>query len=116
VGRELVDAWLDAFRSKDISKLKLAEGFIHTSPFGEIRGREVYLDMVRENYDAFFSKTIEVVDVIGSGNKFAVRYQVDDAPACDCIYVEDGQISKICSYYHFGDRPVLPALSRWYTG
>lgn len=107
MSRKIVDAWFDAFRTKDISKLQLAEDFVHTSPFGEIKGRQAYLDLVREHADAFFKKTIEIVDVIERGNKFAVRYRVDDTPACDCIYVEDGRISRIYAYYHFGEKPVL---------
>lgn len=64
MNRKLVDAWFDAFRERDISKLELAEDFVHTSPFGEIRGREVYLDLVRENSEAFFSPRIEILDVL----------------------------------------------------
>ena len=109
MNRKFVDAWFDAFRNKDISKLEraLAEDFIHTSPFGEIRGRQVYLDLVRENAEAFFSPKIKILDVIGGDDKFAVRYLVNENPACDCIYVRNGQISKIYSYYHVGKKPDL---------
>lgn len=107
MSRNLVDAWFEAFREKDISKLELAEDFVHTSPFGEIKGRQVYLDLVRENSEAFFSPTIKILDVFESGDKFAVRYLVDENPACDCIYIQDGQISKIFSYYHVGEKPDL---------
>ena len=74
MSRQLVEAWFDAFRNRDISKLELAEDFVHTSPFGEIRGRDVYLNLVRENVDAFFSNPIEILDVLDDGDKFAVRY------------------------------------------
>ena len=105
MSRKLVDSWFDAFRKRDITLLQLAEDFVHTSPFGEIKGRQVYLDLVRENEEAFFSPTLEILDVIGDGEKFAVRYLVNKNPACDCIYVQDGQISKIYSYYHVGKKP-----------
>ncbi len=105
MSREIADSWFDAFRSKDINKLNLAEGFIHTSPFGEVKGREAYLDLVRQNPKAFFGSTITVLDVIEDGDKFAYRYLVNDNPACDCIYVRDGQISEIFSYYHYGEKP-----------
>lgn len=114
MNRKLVDAWFDAFRTKDISKLELAEDFVHTSPFGEIRGRDVYLALVRENSEAFFSPTIEILDVFECGGRFAVRYLVNENPACDCIYVRNGQISKIYSYYHVGEKPVL--YDTWRTG
>ena len=35
VSRELVDSWFEAFRKRDLSKLVLAEDFIHTSPYGK---------------------------------------------------------------------------------
>jgi hypothetical protein len=82
VSRKIADAWLDAFRKKDVSKLELADDFVYTSPLGEIRGKQVYLDLVRDNSEAFFSKTIKTVDVFDCGDKFAVRYLVDDTPAC----------------------------------
>ncbi len=107
MSRKVVDAWFDAFRSRDLSKLELTDDFVHSSPFGEIKGRQVYLDLVREDSEAFFSPRIEILDVLECGDKFAVRYLVNENPACDCIYVRDGQISKIHSYYHIGEKPVL---------
>ena len=109
MNRTLVDTWFDAFREKDIGKLErtLAEEFVHTSPFGAIEGRQAYLNLVRENSEAFFSPTIEIIDVIAGDDSFAVRYLVDGNPACDCIYARDGQITRIFSYYHVGEKPVL---------
>ena len=105
MNRKLIDGWFDAFRDKDISKLELAEDFAHTSPFGAIRGRQAYLDLVRENAEAFFSPIIEILDVIEDGDKFAVRYLVNGNPACDYFYVRNGQIAEIYSYYHVGEKP-----------
>lgn len=109
MNRQLVDDWFDAFRNKDISILDraLAEEFVHTSPFGEIKGRQAYLDLVRANGEAFFSPKITILDVLACGERFAARYLVDDNPACDCIYTKNGQISKIYSYYHLGEKPVF---------
>jgi len=107
VSKELVDSWFDAFRERDISKLELAEDFVHTSPYGEIKGRDAYLDLVRENSEAFFSPTIEIIDVIDGGDRFAARYLVNGNPACDCIYVNDVQSSRIYSYYVVGEKPTF---------
>lgn len=107
MNRKLIDGWFDAFREKDISKLVLAEDFTHTSPYGVISGRKAYLDLVRENSEAFFSPVLEVLDVIEDGDKFAVRYLVNKNPACDCIYVRNDQIAEIFSYYHVGEKPAL---------
>jgi SnoaL-like domain len=105
MSRDLVDSWFEAFREKDISKLILSEDFIHSSPFGEINGREAYLELIKKNPDAFFSPIIEIVDVVDGGDRFAVRYLVNGNPACDCIYGDGSQITRIYSYYHYGDKP-----------
>lgn len=107
MNREVVDAWFEAFRERDISKLVLADEFVHTSPYGEIRGGQTYIDLVRENPEAFFSPAIKLLDVIEGDDRFAVRYLVDGKPACDCIYVQDGQITEIYSYYHVGKKPTM---------
>ena len=107
MNRQIVDDWFAAFREKDISKLNLAADFLHSSPYGVIEGSQVYLDLVRENSEAFFSPRIDLLDVIEDGDSFAVRYLVNENPACDCIYVRDGQISEIYSYYHVGEKPAL---------
>lgn len=106
MNRKLVDGWFNAFRDKDISKLELTEDFTHTSPYGVINGRQAYLDLVKGNAEAFFSPVLEVLDVIGDGDKFAARYLVNNNPACDCFYIRNGQIAEIFSYYHVGEKPV----------
>ena len=107
MNRKIAESWLGAFQARDISLLQLADDFVHTSPFGEIRGRDAYLDLVRANEEAFFSNIITIIDFIDGGDRFAVRYVVGSMPACDWIYVRDGQIAKVYSYYHFGEKPVL---------
>jgi len=109
MNRNLADAWFDAFRERDISKLELVltEDFTHTSPYGEIKGREAYLDLVRQNPEAFFNPVIKILDIVEGDNKFAVRYLVNDNPACDCIYARDGRIAEIFSYYHVGRKPTF---------
>jgi len=105
MSRALVDSWFGAFEKRDISMLQLAEDFVHSSPYGEIKGRDTYLNMVRANEEAFFSPRIEVQDVIEDDGKYAVRYLMNDNPACDCMYVKDGLITRIFSYYHIGKKP-----------
>lgn len=109
MSKKLAEAWFAAFRDKDIAQLEdmLAENFVHTSPFGEIKSRQAYLDLVRVNPEAFFSPIIEILDVFDCGDKVAVRYLVNNNPACDCIYAQDGRIVEIFSYYHYGKKPVM---------
>ena len=102
---DMASAWFRAFEKRDLSTLRLAEDFVHSSPYGDIEGRQTYLNLVESNQDAFFSPVIEILDIIGGGNSWAVRYLVNGNPACDCIYVRDGEIARIHSYYHVGKKP-----------
>ena len=103
----LHEAWFAAFERKSLSDLEniLADDFVHKSPFGEIKGKDVYIDLVRENADAFFAKTITIADVMGEGDRVAVQYAIDEFEACDCIYSSGNKIVRINSYYHFGKKP-----------
>lgn len=103
--KKIAEDWFGAFQTKDISKLKLAVDFVHISPFGEVNGRETYLNLIKESPEAFFSSEIKIIDIFDCEDKFSIRYLVDDRPACDCIYIENGEIKKIYSYYHFGEKP-----------
>ena len=105
--RMIADGWLNAFINKDVSRLVLADDFVHASPFGKVHGREAYLGMVRANEEAFFSQPIEIQDVFDCGDKFVYRYMVGDMEACDCIYITNDEITEIFSYYHFGEKPVM---------
>lgn len=117
MSRAVVDAWFGAFRTRDVSKLEhlLADDFVHVSPFGEVRGKDVYLEMVRQNPTIFFSRVIEIVDVVESHDRCAVRYRVGGMSACEVLYVRGGRLSEVQAYYHVGPKPVLPALSQWYS-
>ena len=83
----------------------MSEDFTHSSPFGVIEGRDASLVTVRENAEVFFSPQLEVIDVIKGDGKYAVQYLVNGNPTCDCIYAPKGEISKIYSYYHYGEKP-----------
>ena len=85
--------------------MKNAKTAEHQRLFGEVRGKKVYLDLVRENAEAFFSRPIEIIDVFDCDEKFAVRYLVGEMDACYCLYVREGKIAEILSYYHLGEKP-----------
>lgn len=111
MSRHVVDDWFAAFRERDTSKLRLADDFVHASPFGEIHGATAYLDLVEGNSEAFFSAAIEIEDLLECGDKYAVRYLVNGSPACDCFQIRDGVIVRIDSYYHVGPPP--PQYDEW---
>ena len=98
----LARMWLQAWDTHDLSLLRLAPDFVHTSPFGRIEGAEEYLRIVgpmsRKSVVA-----IRVKDVIAGEGRAAITYELETpagtVEACDWVYVEDGLIREVNAYY-----------------
>ena len=100
--KTLARTWLRAWDTGDLSLLRLAPHFVHTSPFGRIEGAEEYLRIV----EPMSRKTvvgITVKDVIGAKDRAAITYELETpagtVEACDWIFVENGLIREVNSYY-----------------
>lgn len=98
----LARTWLRAWDTGDLSLLRLAPDFVHTSPFGRIEGPEEYLRIV-EPMSRKSVVGITVIDVIEAEDRAAIAYELETTAgtveACDWVYVKDGQIREIKAYY-----------------
>lgn len=94
--------WLRAWDTDDLSLLRLAPDFVHTSPFGRIEGAEEYLRIV-EPMSRKSVVGITVKDVIEGEGRAAITYELETpagtVEACDWVFVEDGRIREVNSYY-----------------
>lgn len=98
----LARTWLRAWDTGDLSLLRLTPDFVHTSPFGRIEGAEEYLRIV-EPMSRKSVVGITVKDVIGGEGRAAITYEVrtpkGPVDACDWVFVRDGRIYEVNSYY-----------------
>lgn len=98
----LARTWLRAWDTGDLSLLRLAPDFVHTSPFGRIEGAGEYLRVV-EPMSRKSVVSITVRDVIEDGSRAAITYYLETpagtVEACDWIFVENGTIREVNSYY-----------------
>jgi len=94
--------WLRAWDTGDLSLLRLAPDFVHTSPFGRIEGAEEYLRVV-EPMSRKSVLGITVKDVIEGEGRAAITYEVETpagtVDACHWVFVQDGRIREVHSYY-----------------
>lgn len=95
--------WILIWNDGDPEELPLADDFQHTSPYGHLEGRRLYLDtvvpMAKQN-----AATLTVEDVLVSGTQSVVRYTVanpsgDTMRACDWLTFRNGQLVRVRSYY-----------------
>lgn len=98
----LARTWLRAWDTHDLSLLRLAPDFVHTSPFGRIEGAEEYLRIVEPMSRKSVSR-IRVRDVIEGEDRAAITYYLETpkgtVEACDWVFVENGLIREVNSYY-----------------
>jgi hypothetical protein len=99
---DLARSWLKAWDAQDPSLLRLAPDFVHTSPFGRIEGADEYLRIV-EPMSRKSVLGIRVKDVLEGEGRAAITYEVitpvGAVEACDWVFVENGRIREVNSYY-----------------
>lgn len=73
---ELAKLWLTAWDSGDLSLLRLAPNFVHTSPFGRFEGAAEYLRVV-EPMSKKSVRRIRIKDVLEGDGRAAITYVVE---------------------------------------
>lgn len=100
----LASGWIEAWARMDMAWLRghLAADFVHVSPFGRLEGRDLYLETV-EPMARKSVMELRILDVLGDDSRAAVRFE-NRTPrgvveSCDWIFVNNGLITEIRSYY-----------------
>ena len=102
--RELVRTWFELWNSGDFSDLPLAENFVHESPYGVIKSKEAYMNLVSSNKDKFLGHRFEIHDEMYGQGQACIRYtaiQGDfNMEVSEWHYTRDGVIERIVAYYN----------------
>ena len=105
--KQLVKEWFEKWQEGDFHHLPLSDHFSHTSPFGTIKGKQNYFNMVEANKDKFLHYHFQIHDQIYEEDRACVRYtaaQFDfNLEVSEWYYIKDGLIEKIIAYYHIGE-------------
>ena len=100
--RSIARRWIEVWGVGNPASLPLADDFTHTSPFGTIRGRAKYLEIVEPMAEANVA-ALHVKDVIAEGNRAAILLTMDIPGAtvdcCDWLVIEDNLIRSVHSHY-----------------
>ena len=96
--------WIEAWVRMDLDWLRerLSEDFVHTSPFGRLEGRDIYLSTVAPLAEKSVQE-LTIKDVIVGEGQAAIWFENRTAegviPSCDWVRVEAGRIKEIQSFY-----------------
>ncbi len=106
--KTLARRWIEVWGNDDPESLPLAEGFVHTSPFGRIEGRARYLEVVKPLAEANVAR-LHIKDVIAEGDKACVAFTMDTpsgpVACCDWVTVAGSEIVSVESHYDSRNLP-----------
>ena len=98
----LARAWIQGWIDGDPDGIPLADDFVHTSPFGTIEGRDVYLEKIKPASAANVAR-LTILKTMGSGNEAVVRFDMETRdgpiPCVDWVTVNGDVITRIHSFY-----------------
>ena len=105
--KELVENWFSKWESGDFLQLPISDDFEHQSPFGIIKGKQDYLDLVKANESKFLGYRFIIHDAIYEKDKACVRYTAIQndftLDVSEWYRCQDGLIKQVVAYYHIGD-------------
>ena len=100
--QQLARTWIECWAEGRPEDIPLAEGFVHVSPFGRLEGRSHYLEVVKPMAEQSVT-SLRILRTLGQPGEAVVLYDMDTAgrtiPACDWVFVRDGKIVEIRSFY-----------------
>ncbi|HEY0319933.1 MAG TPA: nuclear transport factor 2 family protein [Pyrinomonadaceae bacterium] len=104
---EAVERYLDALRSKDLSRAPLAADIFFTDPLiGELTGEEAWREFITPILPAF--KDVRVKQHVAEGDYVATQWEADTAwgviPILELFRIEDGRIKEARAF--FDPRPI----------
>lgn len=103
---ELVATWFRKWESGDFHDLPVSEDFVHMSPYGTIKGKQNYLQLVEANRDQFLGHRFEILDEVYDSDKACVRYLAIkpdfQMEVSEWYYFGKNSIQKIIAYYNIG--------------
>lgn len=98
LARAWIQGWIDG-RPDDIP---LSADFVHTSPFGRIEGRDLYLDKIKPASARNVTK-LTIRKTLGGGDEAVIRFDMETAhgtiPCVDWVSVNGDTITRVDSYY-----------------
>ena len=105
--QKLSREWFKKWEEGSFLDLPITNDFLHKSPFGIIKGKDNYLELISNNKDKFLGYKFEIIDEIYLANTGCIRYKATQneflLDVCEWHYIENDLIKKIVSYYHIGE-------------
>ena len=102
--KKLVKDWFERWENGDFMNIPVSDNFRHTSPYGIIKGKKNYLDLIEANRDKFLGHRFEIHDEIYDAHRACVRYTAIQEnfrlEVSEWHFTKNGLIQEIIAYYN----------------
>lgn len=106
----IVQKWFKTWESGDYLNLPISDNFKHTSPYGTIKGKKEYLNLVQSNKEKFLDHQFQILDGIYEENKACLRYLAIQGDfrleVSEWYYILKGEIVEIVAYYNIEEERI----------
>lgn len=108
-----VTQWFACWNKGVVDDLPITDDFCHTSPFGTIKTKTRYLEIVNKNRESFLGNRLDLLKKIVDGDNVCVQFRqtrADDPDfemiVCEWYVLDGGRIKEIESFYNIGDAQI----------
>ena len=103
--KDLVKKWFETWENGNFYNLPITDNFTHSSPYGTVSGKALYLSIVKDNQDKFLGHKFTILDELYEEDRACVRYiaiKGDFNLEVSEWYYKDknGSIKEIIAYYN----------------
>lgn len=108
--KQIVRDWFEKWENGNFQELPLIKHFKHTSPYGTIKGKKEYLDLVQANQDKFLGHRFIIHDAIYENEKACIRYTAAQGDfnleVSEWHFIEGNLIAEIIAYYNIEEERI----------
>ena len=98
----LARAWIQGLIGGDPDDIPLSDDFVHTSPFGTIEGRDIYLEKIKPASEANVAR-LTILQTMGADDKAVIRIEMETPngtiPCVDWVTLRGDAIVRVHSFY-----------------
>ena len=104
MSKHIIDQWFTSWETGNFQDIPITDSFTHTSPYGTIKGKQAYLELVANHTEKFLGHQFMIHDILCESLHACVRYTAkkdqQELEVSEWYYFKDGLINHIVAYYN----------------
>ena len=104
MSKHIIEQWFSAWETGNFKEIPVTEDFTHTSPYGTIKGKQAYLELVANHTDKFLGHEFSIHDILCESQQACARYTAKkenfQLEVSEWYFFNNNLIETIIAYYN----------------